>query len=251
MTNKKVLDGKLALVTGGSRGIGRAIVLALAKAGANVIINYAGNEEKALEVLDSVKELGSDGEIVKADVGKAQEVDTMIKNIIKEYKKIDILVNNAGIVRDNLIMRMKDEEWQKVLETNLTGAFNCIRSVTRPMMKQRAGKIINISSVVGLSGNISQANYSAAKAGLIGLTKSTARELASRNINVNAVAPGYIITEMTDQLSDNVKDEILMSIPLKRLGNPEDVAQLVLFLAGPSTDYITGQVISVDGGMRI
>lgn len=251
MKNNKILAGKVALVTGGSRGIGRAIVLALAEAGAQVVINYAGNEVKALEVLEQVKELGSDGYIMKADVGNAEEVDAMIKEIMDKYKKIDILVNNAGIVRDTLLIRMKDDDWQKVIQTNLTGAFNCVRAVARPMMKQRVGKIINISSVVGLTGNVSQVNYSAAKAGLIGLTKSTAKELASRNINVNAVAPGYIKTDMTDELPESVKDEIQARIPLNRLGNPDDVAQLVLFLAGPTADYITGQVISVDGGMRI
>lgn len=245
------LQEKVALVTGGSRGIGRAIALSLAEAGAKVIINYQGNEQAALETLNQIKEIGGVGEIYKADVSSAEEVNSMIKNIIDKYQSLDILVNNAGITRDTLIMRMKDEEWHQVIDTNLTGVFNCIRAVTRPMMKQRFGKIVNISSVVGINGNAGQINYSAAKAGVIGITKSAAKELASRGIMVNAVAPGYISTDMTENLGEKVTENIVSHIPLGRVGTPQDVAKMVLFLAGPNADYITGQVISVDGGMAM
>ncbi len=245
------LQEKVALVTGGSRGIGRAIALSLAEAGAKVIINYQGNEQAALETLNQIKEIGGVGEIYKADVSSAEEVNSMIKNIIDKYQSLDILVNNAGITRDTLIMRMKDEEWHQVIDTNLTGVFNCVRAVTRPMMKQRFGKIVNISSVVGINGNAGQINYSAAKAGVIGITKSAAKELASRGIMVNAVAPGYISTDMTENLGEKVTENIVSHIPLGRVGTPQDVAKMVLFLAGPNADYITGQVISVDGGMAM
>lgn len=245
------LEEKVALVTGGSRGIGRSIVLALAKAGAKVVINYQGNQEAARGTLDQVTAQGGTGFIYKADVSSSKEADDMIKEVTNKYGRIDILVNNAGITRDNLILRMKDEEWDKVIETNLTGVFNCVRAVSKPMMKQRYGKIINISSVVGLSGNAGQVNYASAKAGIIGLTKSVARELASRGIMVNAIAPGYIVTDMTDQITDTMKQQLNSRIPIGRLGNPEDVANLALFLAGQGSDYITGQVISVDGGMNM
>ncbi|MBZ4653836.1 MAG: fabG [Peptococcaceae bacterium] len=246
-----MLKEKVAVVTGASRGIGRAVAIALAKEGATVIVNYAGNEQAAQETLDFILQNGGSGEIKKADVSSSQQVDVMIKEIVDKYGRIDILVNNAGITQDGLIMRMKDEEWEKVLKVNLTGVFNCVRAVTRPMMKQRGGKIINITSVVGIMGNAGQINYASAKAGVIGLTKSAARELASRGITVNAVAPGYITTDMTDKLSAEVKEKIAAGIPLERLGNPEDVAHIVVFLAGPGADYITGQIIAVDGGMSM
>lgn len=249
--NNRVLEDKVALVTGASRGIGRAIALSLAWAGAVVIINYQGNEQAAREVLAELEKTGARAEIYKADVSSSQQVEKMIKDILTKYGRIDILVNNAGITRDGLIIRMKDEDWSQVIETDLTGVFNCVRSVAKPMMKQRSGKIINIASVVGVMGNAGQINYASAKAGVIGLTKSTAKELASRGIMVNAVAPGYIVTDMTEKLADSAREELGERIPLGRLGNPDDVANLVLFLAGPRSDYITGQVIAVDGGMTM
>jgi 3-oxoacyl-[acyl-carrier protein] reductase len=251
MTFEKSLVDMVALVTGASRGIGRSAVLKLAGAGAKVIINYQGNEEAAQETLRLVNEIGGSGKLVKADVTNSEQVDALIKNTMDSYGRIDILVNNAGITRDGLLMRMKDEDWEKVINTNLTGVFNCTRAVVRPMMKQRSGKIINISSVVGINGNLGQVNYSAAKAGIIGLTKSTAKELASRGIMVNAIAPGFIRTDMTDKLTEDAKTEIASRIPLGRLGNPDDIANLITFLAGPYSDYITGQVIAVDGGMSM
>lgn len=245
------LEGKVALVTGGSRGIGRSIVLALAQAGAKVVINYQGNEAAARDTLEKVVAGGGEGIIYQADVSVSGEVEKMVGAALEEYGRIDILVNNAGITRDTLLLRMKDEDWEKVIETNLTGVFNCVRAVSKVMIKQKAGKIINISSVVGLSGNAGQVNYAAAKAGIIGLTKSVARELASRGIMVNAIAPGFIVTEMTDKISDGMKEQLSSRIPVGRLGNPEDVANLALFLAGSGSDYITGQVITVDGGMNM
>lgn len=246
-----MLNGKIALVTGGSRGIGRAIVKGLATAGAKVVINYQLREEAAREVLDSLSALGCEGDIIKADVSQSGQVDKMVKDILEKYGRIDILVNNAGITRDGFLLRMKDEDWTRVIDTNLTSMFYCVRAVTKPMIKQRSGRIINISSVVGMSGNAGQINYAAAKAGVIGLTKSAAKELASRGIMVNAVAPGYIMTEMTEKLNDEVKEQYLQRIPSGRLGTPEDVAGLVVFFAGPGADYITGQVIPVDGGMNM
>lgn len=251
MANSKTLRDKVAVITGASRGIGRAITLALAGEGAKVIINFQGNRAAAEEVLSKVKELGAEGEVYQADVSSLSQMEDMAKNILQKYGNVDILVNNAGITRDALIMRMKEDEWNQVLETNLTGVFHTVKAFSRGMIKQRHGKIINISSVVGITGNAGQVNYSAAKAGVIGLTKSTARELAPRGILVNAVAPGYIVTDMTEKLSEEIKDEIASRIPLGRLGNPEDVAEVVLFLAHSSGDYITGQVITVDGGMAI
>lgn len=245
------LQGKVALVTGGSRGIGRAIAVALAKAGAKVVVNYQGNQLAAQETFDLIQAVGSEGFSYQADVSVPAEADAMIKAVVDKYSKLDILVNNAGITRDGLIMRMKDEDWSQVLATNLTGVFNCCRAVTRPMMKQRSGRIINITSVVGLMGNAGQVNYSAAKAGIIGLTKSLAKELASRAIMVNAIAPGYITTDMTEKIAEDTKERLTERIPAGRLGNPDDVANLVLFLAGEGSDYITGQVISVDGGMAM
>jgi 3-oxoacyl-[acyl-carrier protein] reductase len=244
-----MLEGKVALVTGGSRGIGRAIAISLAEAGANVVVNYAGNEAAAAEVAAHIESLGRKALIIKANVGNSAEVDAMVKQTLEVFGHLDILVNNAGITRDNLIMRMKDDEFDEVINTNLKGVFNCVRSVTRTMMKQRSGRIINISSVVGAMGNSGQANYVAAKAGVIGLTKSAARELASRGITVNAIAPGFITTDMTDKLSDEMKAQLLLQIPLARFGQPDDIARTVLFLASNEASYMTGQTLHIDGGM--
>ncbi|MCQ6265760.1 3-oxoacyl-[acyl-carrier-protein] reductase [Fictibacillus sp. WQ 8-8] len=244
-----MLKGKTALVTGASRGIGRAIALELAKNGAKVAVNYAGSEAKAQEVVDEIRSMGQDAIAVQANVADSESVSAMVKTVIEEFGALDILVNNAGITRDNLIMRMKEDEWDAVLDTNLKGVFLCTKAVTRQMMKQRKGRIINISSIVGVSGNPGQANYVAAKAGVIGLTKSTAKELASRNITVNAVAPGFIDTDMTHVLEENVKGEMLKAIPLARFGSTEDISSLVTFLASDCSSYITGQTIHVDGGM--
>lgn len=243
------LEGKVALVTGASRGIGRAIAVALAEAGAHVAINYSGSEQAAAEVAEQVRGFGKEALIIQANVGKYEQFESMVKQVIEQFGRIDILVNNAGITRDNLIMRMKEEEFDQVIETNLKGVFNGIKAVTRQMMKQREGRIINISSVVGVLGNPGQANYVAAKAGVIGLTKASARELASRNITVNAIAPGFIQTDMTDQLSDELKDGLLSQIPLASLGKPEDIANMVRFLASNEAAYMTGQTIHIDGGM--
>ncbi|RXY99301.1 3-oxoacyl-[acyl-carrier-protein] reductase [Fictibacillus sp. S7] len=244
-----MLNGKTALVTGASRGIGRAIALELAKNGAKVAVNYAGNEAKAKEVVEEIIAMGQEAIAVQANVADSESVTGMVKRVIEEFGSLDILVNNAGITKDNLLMRMKEEEWDSVLNTNLKGVFLCTKAVTRQMMKQRKGRIINISSIVGVSGNPGQANYVAAKAGVIGLTKTTAKELASRNITVNAIAPGFIDTEMTEVLEENVKGEMLKAIPLARFGSTDDIASLVTFLAGDSSSYITGQTINVDGGM--
>ncbi len=244
-----LLAEKTALVTGASRGIGRATALELAKAGAKVALNFAGNRAAAEEVAALIEAAGGEALLVQADVGDPAAVDTMIKAVVARFGKIDILVNNAGITRDNLIMRMKEEEWDAVIHTNLKGIFNCTKAVTRLMMKQKYGRIVNMTSVVGVMGNAGQSNYAAAKAGVIGFTKSMAKELASRNITVNAVAPGYISTDMTANLPEQAKSELQSQIPLQRLGNPEDVAAAVLFLVSPGADYITGQTLHVDGGM--
>ncbi len=244
-----MLKGKNALVTGSSRGIGRAIALKLGKLGANVAVNYAGNEQKAEEVVTELEELGVKAIKIKADVAKESDVKKMVKETIDTFGSLEILVNNAGITRDNLLMRMKEEDFQDVIDTNLKGAFLCTKAVTRQMMRQRYGRIVNIASIVGVSGNPGQANYVAAKAGVIGLTKSNAQELAPRNILVNAVAPGFITTDMTDELTEEQKEAIFDRIPLKRLGEPEDIANVVAFLVSDEAKYITGQTIHVDGGM--
>lgn len=243
------LQGKIAVVTGGSRGIGSSIALKLAEKGAKVAVNYNGSEEKAKEVLSQIEAKGGEGIVIKANITKPEEVLEMFQTVEEKLGKVDILVNNAGITKDNLIMRMKEEEWDSVIETNLKGAFNCIKAISRPMVKQKAGKIINIASVVAQAGNVGQSNYVAAKAGIIGLTKSVALEFASRGIQVNAVAPGFISTDMTDALSDKVKEQMLEKIPVKKFGTPEDVANTVAFLASAESNYITGQVINVNGGM--
>lgn len=247
----KRLEGKIALVTGGGRGIGAAIARKLAEEGAAVIINYSHSEAAAKEVADGIMEKGGQAETVGCDVSDMKAVDAMIKSIIKEHGRLDILVNNAGITRDNLMMRMSEEEFDDVIRTNLKGCFCCIKSVSRYMLKQRSGRIINISSVVGLHGNGGQANYAASKAGIIGLTKSAAKELASRGVTVNAIAPGFIKTDMTDVLPEEVKNKMLSDIPLGSFGETEDIAGTVLFLSLDDARYITGQVISVDGGMSI
>ncbi|GIO06304.1 3-oxoacyl-[acyl-carrier-protein] reductase FabG [Brevibacillus reuszeri] len=244
-----MLAGKTALVTGASRGIGRAIALKLAEAGANVVVNYAGSEAAAGETVTLIKELGRDAIAVRANVSSTEDVNEMFKAALEHFGTIDILVNNAGITRDNLLMRMKEDEWDDVIATNLKGVFNCVKAATRPMMKQRSGKIINITSVVGVLGNAGQANYVAAKAGVIGLTKTAARELASRGITVNAVAPGFIDTEMTAVLPEDVKAGLVGQIPLARLGQTDDIASVVLFLASDAANYMTGQTLHVDGGM--
>lgn len=245
----KPLEGKNALVTGASRGIGRSIALALAEAGANVAVNYAGSQAAAEEVAEAIRAKGVQSMTIQANVGVMDEAEQMVKATIEAWGNVDILVNNAGITRDNLIMRMKEEEFDQVIETNLKGVFNCLKAVTRPMMKQRSGKIINISSVVGVLGNAGQANYVAAKAGVIGLTKASARELASRGIAVNCVAPGFIETDMTKELSQELVDGMLSGIPLARLGQPDEIAGVVTFLASDASSYMTGQTLHVDGGM--
>jgi 3-oxoacyl-[acyl-carrier protein] reductase len=243
------LSGKVALVTGGSRGIGRSIVLELAKAGADVAINYSGSEAAAKQVAEEVTGLGRKAIIIQANVANSESVGEMIKRVVDEFGQLDILVNNAGITKDNLLMRMKEEDWDDVISVNLKGVFNCIKAVTRQMMKQRSGRIINISSVVGVLGNAGQANYVAAKAGVIGLTKTTARELASRGITVNSVAPGFIETDMTSTLSEEIREGLSTQIPLGRLGSPEDIARVVRFVASDEAAYMTGQTLHVDGGM--
>ena len=246
-----MLKNKVALVTGAGRGIGRAIAIALAKEGAEVIVNYNGSEERAKEVKQTIEENGGKASIYKCNVSDFEACEAMIKDVVKEYGHLDILVNNAGITKDGLIMKMKEEDFDSVLNVNLKGTFNTIRHSVRQMLKQRSGKIINISSVSGILGNAGQANYAASKAGVIGLTKTMARELGSRGITVNAIAPGFVDTEMTEILSEELKENACKQIILGRFGKPEDIANTAVFLASDKADYITGQVISVDGGMNV
>lgn len=243
------LTGKTAIVTGGSRGIGRAASIALAKAGANVAIIYAGNTKAAEETKQLVEGCGVRAALFQCDVADEASVTSMVKSVKKDFGSIDILVNNAGITRDGLLMIMKEEDWDAVLKTNLTGVYRCTKAVSRIMMKQKAGSIINLTSVVGETGNAGQANYAAAKAGVIGFTKAVAKELASRNIRCNAVAPGYVETDMTAFLTEEGKEAMLKTIPLGRPASADDVAQAILFLASDEASYITGQVLNVDGGM--
>lgn len=248
---KDMLKGKVALVTGASRGIGKAIALALAENGAAVAVNYSNSEASAVEVAELIKKNGGTAEIFKARVNIEEEVEEMFTAVEKSLGPVDILVNNAGITKDNLLMRMKTEEWDSVIDVNLKGTFLCTRRVVRGMMKNRYGKIINISSVVGFTGNAGQFNYSATKAGVIGMTKTAALEFASRGIRVNAVAPGFIETDMTASLPDDVKAEYMQKIPLKSLGKPEDIANAVVYLASPLSDYMTGQTLHLNGGMYL
>jgi 3-oxoacyl-[acyl-carrier protein] reductase len=243
------LKGKVALITGGSRGIGRSVSIRLATEGAFVFVNYARNEEAARETLRLIGEAGGEGKIVRFDVADTKAATEAIAGLIREKGRIDILVNNAGESRDGLLVRMKEQDWDRVIDTNLKGAFNGCKAVSYAMMKQRSGRIINVSSVVALSGNAGQANYSASKAGIIGLTKSLARELAPRGICVNAVAPGLIATDMTSAMTEEQREKVLEEIPLSRLGTPDDVAGVVLFLASDEAGYITGAVIGVNGGL--
>ena len=244
-----LLEGKTALVTGASRGIGRAIAETLAAQGAKVAINYAGNVKAAEEAKAAIEAAGGEAILVKADVSDPAAVQEMISTVTEAFGQIDILVNNAGITRDGLLMRMKDEDWDAVISTNLKGVYNCTKAVTKLMMKKRYGRIVNMTSVVGITGNAGQTNYSAAKAGVIGFSKSAAKELSSRGITVNMVAPGFIDTDMTAVLPENVKEEMAAGIPLGRIGKAQDVANAVLFLVSDQASYITGQVVNVDGGM--
>ena len=244
-------DKKVAVVTGASRGIGRAIALELGRRGIFVVVNYNGSAEKAEAVREEIAAAGGEACVMQCDVSDYGACETFLKQVIKEYKRIDILVNNAGVTRDGLLMQMKEEDFDVVLNTNLKGAFHTIRFAARQMLKQRSGRIINLSSVVGIRGNGGQVNYSASKAGVIGLTKSAAKELASRGITVNAIAPGFIETEMTEVLPEEVKEATLKEIPLQKFGKPEDVAKAVAFLASDEAAYFTGQVLCVDGGMAM
>ena len=246
-----MLEGKIALVTGASRGIGRQIALTLGANGAAVIVNYNGSAQKAEEVVKEIEAAGGRAEALQCNVSDFEACGQMMADIVARYGRLDILVNNAGITRDNLLMKMSEEDFDAVINTNLKGVFNCIKHISRQMLKQKAGRIINISSVSGVLGNAGQANYCAAKAGVIGITKSAARELASRGITVNAVAPGFISTEMTDVLSDSIKSSVTEQIPMKKFGETQDIAGAVAFLASEDAKYITGQVLCVDGGMAM
>lgn len=245
------LSGKIALVTGAGRGIGAQIAKDFAAEGATVVVNYSGNEQAAAQTVSDIEAAGGTAESYKCNVADCEESAKMINYVVEKYGKLDILVNNAGITRDGLLMRMSEEDFDSVINVNLKGTFNCIKNVSRQMLKQRSGRIINMSSVVGIAGNAGQVNYAASKAGVIGITKSAAKEMASRGITVNAIAPGYIDTDMTSVLSDAVKENIMAAIPLGRIGNVSDIAQTAVFLASDAASYITGQVISVDGGMNI
>lgn len=246
-----MLNGKVAVVTGASRGIGRAVAKKLASLGVEVVINYNGSKERAEEVLREIEAEGGKASIYQCNVSDFAACEAFLKDVISDHGSLDILVNNAGITRDDLLMKMTEEEYDAVLDTNLKGTFNCIRFAARQMLKQRSGRIINMASVSGVLGNAGQANYSASKAGIIGLTKSAARELASRGITVNAVAPGFVNTEMTEVLSEKVKEGAVSQIPLGKFGEPEDIAEAVAFLASEGARYITGQVLNVDGGMAM
>ncbi len=246
-----MLKGKIALVTGASRGIGRQIAISMAREGALVIVNYNGSAARAEETVKEITESGGQAEAVQCNVSDYAAVEEMMKYVIGKYKRLDVLVNNAGITKDNLLMKMGEEDFDAVIGINLKGAFNCTKHVSRQMLKQKGGRIINISSVSGVMGNAGQANYCASKAGVIGLTKSVARELGSRGITVNAIAPGFIDTEMTEVLSEDVKKAMGEQIPLKRFGRTEDVAEAAVFLASDRAAYITGQVINIDGGMAM
>ena len=243
------LEGKKVLVTGASRGIGRAIALEMAAEGADVAVNYAGSESAAKAVAAEIEAMGRKAMVVQADISSNEAATAMVEAVVKEFGRIDVLVNNAGITRDGLLMRMKEEDWDAVITTNLKGVFNCTKAVIKYMMKQKAGHIVSISSVVGAVGNAGQANYVAAKAGVVGFTKAVAKEVASRGITVNAVAPGFIKTDMTAVLNEKQVEGMLNNIPSKKLGEPSDIAKAVVFLASEDANYITGQTINVDGGM--
>ncbi len=248
---EKELQGKVAIVTGASRGIGKAIALALGKSGASVVVNYKSSSDLAEEVVKQINQDNSQAIAFKADVSLYDQAGQLINKTIEQFGQIDILINNAGITRDSLLMRMKENDWDKVLEVNLKSVYNCSSQAIRYMLKAKSGVIINISSVIGLHGNPGQSNYSASKAGIIGFSKSLAKEVASRGIRVNCIAPGFIETDMTNVLDDNSREKLLEFIPLRRLGNPGDVADMVVFLSSEKASYLTGQVISVDGGMNI
>ena len=244
-------EGKIALVTGAAKGIGRAIALALAAEKVTVVVNYNGSKERAEAVVEEIKALGADGYAYQCNVADTEATRLMVKEIFDRYGRLDILVNNAGITRDNRIMKMSEEDFDAVIAANLKGCFNTIKAVSRQMLKQRAGRIINITSVSGILGNVGQANYAASKAGIIGLTKTMAREFASRGITVNAIAPGFVDTDMTQVLPEQIKEKVTAQIPLGRFGKPEDIANMAAYLASEKAGYITGQIISVDGGMAI